>query len=310
MSFDREVTINDFAESFGSTPEEVQDFCGDIIPRYDFRYRILKGEERDQVILTVLKKLESDTQVIGAEERTGIWEKGWAENLESFKKTHDEQSLVPKFIRPNQPIRFAGEYILPSTNNFELDYFSVLRRWLFKKYLKNYQNVYEFGCGTGFNLLELARLYPDKKLHGSDFVSSSKDLVNEIAKTNQINLEGRIFNMRQPDSSYILEPGSAVMHFGAVEQLASDIDPLFNYLLRNKPALCLALEPTVELYDDAKLFDHLAIKFHRKRGYTEGYLPRLQKLEKEGKVEIIKTKRTYFGSLLMEGFSYIVWRVI
>ena len=45
---------------------------------------------------------------------------------------------------------------------FELDYFRIYRLWLFEKYFKNYENIYEFGCGTGFNLLEGARLFKNK----------------------------------------------------------------------------------------------------------------------------------------------------
>ena len=70
------------------------------------------------------------------------------------------------------------------------------------------------------------------------------------------------------------------------------------------------MEPTVELYDETNLVDHLAAKFHKKRGYTQGYLPRLKALEAEKKVEILKVKRTYFGSLFMEGFSFIIWRPV
>ncbi len=191
-----------------------------------------------------------------------------------------------------------------------MDFFEVLRLWLFKKYFGGVHAIYDFGCGTGFNLKALAELYPEKELHGLDFVPSSRDLVNEIAKEYRFHLTGHLFDMRAPDERVTMKENSLAMHFGAVEQLASDIEPLFGYFLKNKPALVVALEPTVELYDMENLPDYLAAKFHRKRGYTEGYLPKLRTLEAEKKIEIIKVKRTNFGSLFMEGFSFMIWRPI
>jgi len=50
------------------------------------------------------------------------------------------------------------------------------------------------------------------------------------------------------------------------------------------------------------------MKFHRKRGYTENYLTRLRELEAQNEIEILKVKRLFFGSLYMEGYSYMIWR--
>jgi len=79
-----EVTLEDFARSFGTTVEDIPDDCRELIAKNDFGYEILAGEERDKVILDVLKKIESDQQIIGAPERQTAWEKGWEENLQDF----------------------------------------------------------------------------------------------------------------------------------------------------------------------------------------------------------------------------------
>jgi hypothetical protein len=68
------------------------------------------------------------------------------------------------------------------------------------------------------------------------------------------------------------------------------------------------VEPTVELYEESELLDYLAAKFHRKRGYTEGFLPRLRELAERGALELVKVKRFNFGSLMMEGYSLMVWK--
>lgn len=42
----------------------------------------------------MLKKIASDTQVIGAPERTGVRENGWGENLQEFIQSgHDEKKI-------------------------------------------------------------------------------------------------------------------------------------------------------------------------------------------------------------------------
>ncbi len=304
-----EVTLEDFARSFGTTVEDIPNDCRELIAKNDFRYEMLTREQRDKVILNILKKIESDQQIIGAPERQTIWEEGWEENLQDFiKSRYDLNNLVPRFIRPNQAIRLNQNYVMPSNPNFELDYFSVFRLWLFKKYLKDFDSIYEFGCGTGFNLAVLAPLYPEKKLYGLDFVSSSVNMVNKLGEVYRWNITGHLFDMLRPDESFKIDDNSAIFTIGAVEQLASNFEPFLQFVLKRSPELCLHVEPTIELYDENNLIDYLAIKFHRKRGYTENYLTRLRELEAQNTIEILKVKRLFFGSLYMEGYSYMVCR--
>lgn len=304
-----EVTLEDFARSFGTGVQDIPDDCRELIARTDFKYKVLVGEERDKVLLDVLKKIESDQQIIGAEERQTVWEKGWEENLQDFIKSgYDLDKLIPKFIRPSQAVRLDRNYIMPSNPNFELDYFSVFRLWLFEKYLKEFESIYEFGCGTGFNLAVLAQLYPEKKLHGLDFVPSSVNLVDRLGEVYGWKMTGHLFNMLSPNEDFKIDDSSAVFTIGAIEQLASKFDAFLQFLLKCSPELCIHVEPTIELYDENNLIDYLAMKFHRKRGYTENYLARLRELEAQNRIEILKVKRPFFGSLYMEGYTYVVWR--
>ena len=114
--------------------------------------------------------------------------------------------------------------------------------------------------------------------------------------------------MIEPDESLDIVPNSIAFTSGAIEQIASKFDKFLDFLLRKKPDLVVHIEPTYEVYDQDNLFDYLAAKFHAKRGYTQGYLPKLKALEAEGKIELIKVKRLMFGSLFMEGYTYMVWR--
>jgi len=305
------VTLADFARSFGTEVEDIPAECRKLIEDIDFGYRVLCDKERDDVILNVVRKIETDTQVVGAEERRDVWEAGWAENLRDFVESDgDLNAIMPKFIRPGQPIRFNQNYIMPGNPHFEHDYFSVFRSWLFKKYCADFDSIYDVGCGTGYNLVVLAQLFPEKRLYGLDFVPSATELINKLGQQYKWNMTGRLFDMSAPDETLELDENSVVFTGGSIEQLSGRFEAFLQFLLKRSPKLCVHIEPTVELYDEGNLVDYLAARFHRKRGYTQGFLPRLQQLHHEGVIELLKVKRLFFGSLYMEGFTYMVWRPI
>ena len=304
-----EFTTQDFATSFGVNVNEFSKDLIQQIEKLNLKYIKVENEDYQLLILEILKKIEGDTQVIGSSSRTDTWYQGWKENLDEFKKSnYDINALKPNFIRDDNVVRFNKNYIKPENKNFELNFVEIYRQFCFEKYASKYANIYEFGCGTGFNLLAASSMFPNKMLYGSDFVQSSVDLVNEIAKSKKINLKGDLFNMLEPNYNYKIHPDSIVFTFGALEQLASKVDKIFDYWIEMKPSLCIHTEPVMELYEDNNLSDYLAKKFQNKRGYTHGLLDKLHHLESEGKIEILKIKRLYFGSLFMEGYNQLIWK--
>ena len=307
----KKVTIDDFSAHFGTERNDFSKNLLEMMNGIDFSYHELSTDVREKTILEILKKIDDDNQIIASKGREEVWEKGWNENYNNFvKNNYDLDLLIPKFIRPNQLIRLNRRFINPSNKLFEYDFFRVFRYWLFEKYFIEFENIYEFGCGTGMNLVELSKIYPNKNLYGSDFVPSSVKLVNKISEAHNLNLSGFQFDMINPNYDIKINPNSIIYTFGALEQLGSQTENMLQYLLTNKPKLIIHLEPTLELYDENNLIDYLAIKFHKKRGYTSGYLPRLQELEKNGAIELVKIKRLEFGSLFMEGFTYFIWKII
>tara|TARA_Y100000590_G_scaffold431410_1_gene546153 strand:+ start:194 stop:1138 length:945 start_codon:yes stop_codon:yes gene_type:complete len=305
----KNVDLQTLADSFGTDISDVQKVCEEKLHAIDTEYKIYSGLQREKLIIEILKSIDFDKQIIGAPERTDVWNDGWNENLILLKNNNYQlDSLLPKFIRKNKPMRFMGEYILPNEKNFEHEYFNIYRSWLFEKYFSDYDSIYDIGCGSSYNLVELCKQFPKKKIYGFDFVQSSVDIVNEISKFYNFNSEGKIFDIINPDFNIHLDENSLIFTAGVIEQVAGKFDKFIDYILQMKPKLVVNSEPIYELYDQENLFDYLAAKFHYKRGYTRGYLPKLLELEKEGKIEIIKLKRLNFGSLLMEGYTCIVWK--
>jgi len=305
------VSAKDFAISFDVGENDVLEKCGRLIEKHNLSYKYIEGEQRDKLIIEILEKIGKDKQVIGEPKRKDVWNDGWQENLTEFINSgYDLNTLVPKFIRPGQPARFKQRYIQPFDPAFELKFYDVYRQWLFKTYFCDVDNCYEFGCGTGFNLIALSKLFPNIKLYGSDFVESSVKLVNEVSQACSLNLEGFIFDMIKPDKNLVIKPDSGVFTIGAVEQLRGRFHDFIDYLIENKPKVVAHTEPVVELYDISNLEDYLACKFQEKRGYTKGLLPHLKNLQEQGRIKIEKIRRLYFGSLFMEGYNLIVWRPV
>lgn len=304
-----ELKLEDFARLFGTNLDDIPDDCRQLIAQHDFRYRKLDGDERDRILLDVLKRIDSGEFSKAGKEGKSRWEKGWSESLESFTKhDHDLSQLVPRYIRPKQPLRLDQNYVMPFDPSFELNWYEIFRLWMFRTYLKDAETVYEFGCGSGFNLAVLAQLYPEKKFYGLDWAVASRDIVNELAKAYGWRITGLIFDFFSPDAGMKMTGNSIVLTIGALEQTGREYEPFLQYLLKSSPKLCVHVEPILEWYDEVNLIDYAAIKFHKQRKYWEGFPNRLKELEKEGKVEILKTKRSYFGSLYLEGYSQLLWR--
>jgi SAM-dependent methyltransferase len=194
--------------------------------------------------------------------------------------------------------------------NFELNWYRVFRLWLFQTYLAGVNTVYEFGCGSGFNIAALAKLYPEKRYYGLDWASQSVDIVNELGKKFGWDMHGRLFDFFAPDRGLCIEENSAILTIGALEQTGTEYGSFLQYLLDSSPRLCVHFEPILEWYDENNLIDYAAIRFHQKRNYWRGFPTRLRELQEDGKIEILKTNRSYFGSLYIDGYSQLIWRPI
>ncbi len=264
----------------------------------------ITGAERDALILEIIERIENDTQVIGAPERTEVWERGWADALAKFRANPCEESLIPAFIHKDRPVRYRGGLYHPDDKNNELIHCRRMQELISEK-LFRCQHVAEFGSGTGWNLIELYKR-GWQHLAALDFAGSSKDLIGSVNDKLGCSISPHKFDMLNPwDGVAMARESSGFFTFGAVEQLADKWDDFFQYLLAAHPQIVVHIEPIIELYDPRNLLDALAIRFHRKRGYAEGWLPWLQS---DPRVEVIDIRRSYFGSLMHEGYSMVVWK--
>ena len=307
-----EITVNEFAKSFGVEVSELTEKVVESINSKNFNLIEIRGEERDRLLLRIVDKIRLDQQVIAAPGRKDIWEKGWAENLNLYINSGGAyETLIPKFIRSGEVVRWFGNYYHTEDPNFELNYIEVLREFVFEYFFKEITHLYEFGAGTGFNLIHANSWNPNLNLFGTDFVESSVKLMNLVGEYRKIPLKAEIFNMMNPSSELLrLEGKAGVVTFGSFEQLGSQIKPMINYLVEQRPQICVHIEPMIEMYNTEVFPDYLANWFQSKRGYSAGLIGYLKELEELKEVEVIKLQRLNFGSLMMEGFNLVAWRPI
>jgi SAM-dependent methyltransferase len=311
---DENVNILDregFARLLGTTAAEIECHCGNLLREYDFRYRIIREDAFKDTLLQVIKTIDESPLTVSGKSRHQDWEKGWGENLRAFKESnYDPVALVPKYMHKFTTRRLFSQYIEPLDKDFEVHFYTVYRQYLFRTYLASSNPVFEFGCGTGYNLVIMARLFPEKRFMGLDWSGNAVKFVETISGSLGLNrLEGRLFDYFSPDDSLEIPENTAIITLNSMEQLGNDYGPFLEFLLKKKPALCINSEPFVEMYDEGDLLDYLAARYHRRRNYLTGYLPALKKLEEEGKIEILKEQRVASGNLFHEGYSLVVWRV-
>ena len=114
MSNKFDVTPEVFAELLGISIDELPDLSIKHINNSNFKYKPVINDEREKIKSEVVDIINSDSLSVVGPQRQNIWEKGWGENLQNFiEHNYDPEELYPKYIRPDRPIRFKKEYIIP-----------------------------------------------------------------------------------------------------------------------------------------------------------------------------------------------------
>jgi len=302
---DDRLEPRDFIAAFGEAPSP---YVAARIRDYDFRYRRLEAAEHDACLRQIADVLRNGGHAPAGEVRFASWNDGWAAHLGQVAEDFRFSSLVPGYFGKYPVLRWQRQFIAPRDREFEYRSLSVIEDWLFDKYLRHADNVYEFGCGTGHNLFRVRAVNPAAALWGLDWTPASQEI---LARLNRLgidrNLFGHRFDLFAPDQGFSLAPGAAVVTVAALEQTGERFRPFVDYLLRQKPALCIHIEPIAELLDPDHPLDSLSLAYFRHRNYLSGFLDHLRLQEAEGRLKIQMARRTSIGSLFIDGYSVVVW---
>ena len=96
----------------------------------------------------------------------------------------------------------------------------------------------------------------------------------------------------------------------SLEQTHKNFSKFLDFILKSKPELIINIEPIGEFLDSNNLLDLLSLKYFEKRNYLSGFYGALKALEEQGLIKIHDARRSYLGSLFIDGYSIIVWSPI
>jgi hypothetical protein len=300
------LKVQDFEEAFA---EKLSPYVAERISKYSFQYAEITPEENEKLLIKIVETLLNPNIIQSGEHRLDQWEAGWGENLELFLKNPGNVDLIiPKYFNKYGAVRWRGRFIRPISEKFEFHSLAIIIDWLFDKYIRGVSAIYEFGCGTGHNLLRVRGVNTSASLFGLDWAESSQSIINRMALHKiDSKIHAKRFDYFNPDDSFNLDQDSVVYTVASLEQVGTRWRSYIEYLLRKRPKLCIHIEPVAELLDPTQLIDYLSIEYFKKRNYLEGFLDGLRQLEKEGKLQIHRAQRTHIGSLFIEGYSVVVW---
>lgn len=299
------LTYRDFEELWGIslTPEAIKE-----IQRMDFEYESLNISEENSLIAEIREEILQNKFVKAGPSREASWEKGWDENLQGFKKSKHIDDLIPKYFGKSTINRLGQHFIRAISKNFDLNMLRAIEARVFTDYLSNHQNVYEFGCGTGHNLLFLRKINPGCALVGLDWANSSQETLSLLNQTlMDEKISGINFDYFSPNFDLKLKPSSAVFTVASLEQIGDQHGPFIEYLMQNKPAIVVHIEPFKDLLDEQNPFDLISIEYMKQRNYIEGYCETIFELQENKEAQVHLFERTFIGSKYVDGYSILVW---
>lgn len=123
------------------------------INEMEYLYEALTQAEEIEVITEIHREILENKFVKAGQDRETAWEKGWDENLKNFKRTKNIDELIPKYFGKSNINRLRQHFIRSTSKNFDLNMLRAIQSRVFSEYLMEAKNIYEFGCGSGHNLL-------------------------------------------------------------------------------------------------------------------------------------------------------------
>lgn len=277
------------------------------IDSFDLQYRELTHEERDLYVLNFVDVLTQDITKSG-EHRLVEWENGWNENFQRFKQTKKIEDLIPRYHGKNRIVKWMGEPVMPLTESFDYKIHICFVDAILQHYLGEAKTVFEFGCGPAYHLLRLREFNNQLNLVGLDWTTASQNIIGQINRELGTNISAFNFNFFKPNYDIDIPKNSCIYTVAALEQVGDKFVDVVDFLIKKSPSMCIHMEPIDELLDETKLIDALSIKYFRKRNYLNGFLPYLERLEEQGKIEIVKKQRIFTGSYFTEGHSLVIWK--
>tara|TARA_B100001093_G_C26455252_1_gene854051 strand:+ start:378 stop:764 length:387 start_codon:yes stop_codon:yes gene_type:complete len=93
---------------------------------------------------------------------------------------------------------------------------------------------------------------------------ASQKIIGLLREKLGMNIFGHRFDLFAPDGDYQIKDNSGLLTVGALEQIGNSFTEFLDYVMEQKPSICVHMETTYELYDQDDLFDYLSAKYLEK----------------------------------------------
>jgi len=305
------IKLSDFEEIFN---EKATEYFKSCYQKYNFEFEALNNETQEKFCVEIIEKLLHQEIPRSGEHRKDSWEKGWGENYDALysQKEFKKKALIPKYFRKeNKILRWRSKFIKPIAPDFEYNSLGILLDWVFDKYAREAKHIYEFGCGPGHNILRCMEVNSGAIFWGLDWAESSQRIIRGLRESHNFkNLNAVNFDYFNPNFEFNIMKKSLVYTVASLEQVGEKWNFFIEYLLEQKPDICVHIEPIEEVLDQDNLIDYLSIKYFEKRDYLSGFLSGLRALERESRIVIDSVIRTHIGSFFIEGYTIVIWRPV
>lgn len=284
----KSVTIEDFASYWGvdssSLPNSIEEYLGVV----NTKHRETDKEELEEYVNSFVKKVSKSTSMRTKEENIAIFEKGWSEHKEHLKEKCDFDALMPKYYGGGLPF-FLGPDLsahVCENNILSAEMQILYMRYLASTYFRPFDEIHEFGSGSGLNLFAIGSTTPDKRLIGYEWTKSGTEIADLIGEKSGLQVTGRRFDMLQPDRSVDLE-GKAILTVASIEQLGENYSAFLEFLMAAKPGIVAHLEPGAPSASSKAMYSNLAVLYAKLRGYPLRFSETLKALDAENKISIL-----------------------
>jgi SAM-dependent methyltransferase len=297
---------------FGSKAEIENSVSFKTYSHASFTCEKLSEARLQEAIAAIRAHLEGDLKKSGTH-RAKDWIAGWGENLKNYELSGKKDDLFPKYFSKYPFVRIGGDLFEVGQQNVETIFLAFLVDLAVEVAIKSQviDSIYEFGCGTGHHLIRLRENYPQIKLTGLDWAETSQRILEKVAiETQDSKLFSKNFDYFEPDFSMDIDTDSLVLTVASLEQIGDKHSDFVGFLLEKKPKIIINIEPIEELLINGDVLAQLSTAYFKKRNYLSGYFTALTNLQDQGRIEILSSSRSFFGSFFIEGYSMIVWRVV
>ena len=277
-----------------------------------FNGLVLNKFEKKIFLKKIIHDLDNYKFVKAGSHRINDWESGWGENLKLIKKKNIVKNFIPKYYLKNNVIRIRNDLVL--TKNNSKPEIKILEKILLTslRYVHNYKahsKIMEFGAGTGYNLLSLAREKWIYSMEPFEWSKSGLSCCNYAGKLSKKIKRAHFFDFYKSSFKKKID-NKIILTVAALEQTGKKFS-LFLKNCMNKTDNCVFvnLEPIQELMPNNTL-GKLSKRYAKKRKYLSGFYNFLKKKEKEGKIKILLEAKSQWGSKYLNGPAIFIWEKI